>query len=280
MKKKSLLIIGTLALATLIIYSCSKGSDDPSPPPNPCAGITVLVTGTTTTTSSSTSADGSITATATGGSGFTYQLGTGAFQSSGSFTGLAAGTYTITAKNSNGCTGSAQFSVTAGNICAGFTITVTGTATSATPCVTPANGSVTVTATGSTGLTYSINGGAFQASNTFSNLAAGNYTVTAKNANGCTGTSATITVGTATAGPLFSAVRTLLDSRCVGCHNAGNANGGMNWTVDCNVVNNKDRIKARAVDNNPSSMPPTGPLPQADKDKITAWINAGGRYTD
>jgi uncharacterized membrane protein len=84
----------------------------------------------------------------------------------------------------------------------------------------------------------------------------------------------------ATAGPLFSAVKNLMQANCVSCHNTSLANGGMNWTVNCNIVANKDRVKARAVDNIPSPMPPTGPLPQSEKDKINAWINAGGRYTD
>ncbi len=83
-----------------------------------------------------------------------------------------------------------------------------------------------------------------------------------------------------TAGPLFSAVKSLMQANCQSCHNNSIANGGMNWTIDCNIVTNKARIKARAVDNNPSSMPPTGPLAQSEKDKITAWINAGGRFTD
>ena len=52
----------------------------------------------------------------------------------------------------------------------------------------------------------------------------------------------------------------------------------MNWKVDCNIVANKDRIKIRAVEQ--GTMPPTGALPQSEKDKITAWINAGGKITD
>lgn len=80
------------------------------------------------------------------------------------------------------------------------------------------------------------------------------------------------------AGPLFSAVKTMMQANCESCHNNAIANGGMNWTVDCNIVANKGRIKARAVDE--GTMPPTGSLPQSDKDKITAWINAGGRITD
>ena len=85
---------------------------------------------------------------------------------------------------------------------------------------------------------------------------------------------------TGTKGPLFTAVRDLITANCNSCHNNSIANGGMNWTIDCNIVANKARIKARAVDNNPSSMPPTGPLSQTDKDKITAWLNAGGTYND
>jgi uncharacterized membrane protein len=83
---------------------------------------------------------------------------------------------------------------------------------------------------------------------------------------------------TGTPGPLFTAVKTLMQANCQSCHNSGNMNGGKDWSVDCNIVANKTRIKARAVDE--GSMPPTGPLPQSEKDKITAWINAGGRLTD
>lgn len=81
-----------------------------------------------------------------------------------------------------------------------------------------------------------------------------------------------------TPGPLFTAVKNLMAQKCVSCHNASNANGGQNWQVDCNIVAGKARIKARAVDE--GTMPPTGTLPQADKNIITAWINAGGRLTD
>jgi hypothetical protein len=52
----------------------------------------------------------------------------------------------------------------------------------------------------------------------------------------------------------------------------------MNWTVDCNIVANKARIKVRAVDE--SSMPPGAPLSAADKKKITDWITAGGEINN
>ncbi|MBK6641827.1 MAG: hypothetical protein IPG39_11655 [Bacteroidetes bacterium] len=48
------------------------------------------------------------------------------------------------------------------------------------------NGIITITANGATpAYQYSLNGGAFQVSNVFNGLAAGNYAVTVEDANGC-----------------------------------------------------------------------------------------------
>lgn len=151
---------------------------------DPCAGITVSIS-TTQIQPTANASNGSITATATGGSGFTYSLNNGAFQTSGTFSGLAAGNYIITAKNSNGCTGVTTVSLGANNPCAGITVVVNTTQVN--PTTGQSNGSITATATGGTGFTYSLNNGAYQASGTFSNLAAGTYTITAKNSNGCLG---------------------------------------------------------------------------------------------
>jgi len=80
-----------------------------------------------------------------------------------------------------------------------------------------------------------------------------------------------------TPGPLFSAMKTVIAQKCVSCHNSTRTLGGQDYSSDCNIVASKTRIKVRAVDE--GTMPPNGPLPQADKDKITAWFNAGGLYT-
>ncbi len=248
--------------------------------PNPCAGVTINVTGTTVNPTSSSAADGSINAAATGSTGFTFNLNGGTYQASGNFTGLTAGSYTVGAKDGNGCTGSSSFTLTAPNPCAGVTITVSNTTVGNTPCQSN-NGSLTATASGGTGpYTYSLNNGTFQSSNIFLNLGAGTYTVQAKDANTCNGTSGNTILSNRPAGPLFTEVKAVLQANCSSCHNNTQQEGGMNWSVDCNIVANKDRIKARAVDASPSAMPPTGLLPSTERQKITSWINAGGRFTD
>lgn len=151
---------------------------------DPCKGVTIGIT-TTKVDASPNQSNGTITVTATGGTGFTYSINGGAFQTSGTFNNLAAGTYTVAAKSSTGCLGTSAVTVGTNNPCLGVTVTITTTMVQ--PGVNLSNGSITATATGGSGFTYSINGGTFQTSGTFNNLAAGNYTITAKNSNGCTG---------------------------------------------------------------------------------------------
>src|SRR4029079_1235336 len=142
----------------------------------------------------------------------------------------AAGSYTIVAKDGNGCTGSNSFTLSAPNQCTGVTIVVSTIVSNTPPCQGTNTGSITATASGGTGpYTFSLNGGAVQASNTFSNLNAGVYTITAQDANGCSGGVA-VTVNNITPGPLFSDVRLVLQNNCVSCHNGSIAEGGMNWT--------------------------------------------------
>ncbi|MBC7873084.1 MAG: SprB repeat-containing protein [Ferruginibacter sp.] len=270
---------GILFLFVILLYSCSKGGGNGGgTPPVPCAGVTITVTGTVINPSTG-SSNGSINASAAGSSGFTFSLNGAAFQSPGNFNNLAAGTYTVMAKDMNGCTGAANFTLTAPNLCTGTTITVSAVTTANRPCEI-SNGSITATGAGGTPpYTYNINGGIFQSSNVFPGLAATLHIIVAKDANGCTGAVNTV-VNNLPPGTLFAAVKNLVVSNCVSCHNGTVTEGGMDWTIDCNIVNFKDRIRARAVTGNPSAMPPTGLLPASEQLKITNWINAGGRFTD
>ncbi|MEP7164083.1 MAG: T9SS type A sorting domain-containing protein [Ferruginibacter sp.] len=120
----------------------------------------------------------------------------GAFQASNSFTGLAAGDYTGFIKDAGGC-------VSAKNVTVGAApaIVVSPYATGASSCA--PDGSVQIFRTGGTPpYTYALSVGAgpagtFQASNTFTGLAAGPYTAYVKDAAGCTGSqTTTVAAGT------------------------------------------------------------------------------------
>jgi hypothetical protein len=274
------LAAGTYTITARNSNGCSGSAQFTIGSNNPCTGVTITVTATVTNATTGQS-NGSIVATATGGTGFTYSINGGAFQATGTFNNLAAGNYTITARTAAGCQGSAQFTVGANNPCAGVIINLSTTTVNAVPCGGP-QGSITASATGSTGFTFSLNSGAFQAGTVFNNLAAGSYTITARDANGCTQT-VNATVGNASAGPLFSAVRSIITANCAvaGCHNASAA-GGINFTVDCNIVSSGQRIKARAVDaaGTGSQMPPppNPALSAVQRQAITDWLTAGGRF--
>lgn len=198
--------------------------------------------------------DDDITVTASGGTGtLEYSLGGQNYQGSNFFENLPNGFYTLTVRDANGCTATAEAAVAVdellaelkivgSNLCFGgsnasisakaaggvapysyslngvdfqqdsvfsglpagiYTVVVkddsgnTATTNAVTVIDPPALNvgaddnlnALTVTATGGTGaLQYSLDGENFQAGNTFGNLANGNYTVTVRDANGCTAT--------------------------------------------------------------------------------------------
>jgi hypothetical protein len=162
--------------------------------------------------------------------------------------------------------------------CANTNITLATAVINSTPCSTPGNtGSITINASGSANFSYSINGGAsFQASSQFFNLAAGSYNVFVKDENGCS-KSSSVTVSN-TAGPQFAAVKSLIISKCKPCHFPnGFAYQDAQFDTDCKIIEKWDRIKARAVDNLPTSMP-YAPLPSNEKAIIKAWVDGGHGY--
>ena len=145
---------------------------------------TVMVWASSTPTSCNGSNDGTATANGMGGlQPYTYQWSNGA--TGGFITNLAAGTYTVTATDAAGCTGSASVTVSAA---APFSLNVTSS--DATMC---GNGNGTATANPNGGTApYAYqwsNGGSTQ---TISNLFAGTYGVTVTDANGCTSIGSTV----------------------------------------------------------------------------------------
>lgn len=135
---------------------------------------------------------GSIIVTASGGTpGYEYSINGGAYQADDSFA-VAAGTYVVRIRDANGCIKDSSIIVTQPDA-----LTATASA-GTTGCNTTApTGQVTVTAAGGTSpYSYSRDGLNFQPGNSFSGLTQNSYTITVRDANGCTVTTAA-TVGVA-----------------------------------------------------------------------------------
>ncbi|MBK9478470.1 MAG: hypothetical protein IPN99_06455 [Bacteroidetes bacterium] len=104
------------------------------------------------------------------------------------FTGLASGNYTVTVKDAKNCT--ATIAVSVGSL-TGVSVTAIPTAAG---CM-AATGSITATGLGgTTPYQYSLDGITYQASNIFTGLAAGAYTVTIKDGNNCINTTAVVNI--------------------------------------------------------------------------------------
>jgi hypothetical protein len=145
--------------------------------------------------------DGAASSAATGGTGtYTYSWNTGA--TTASLTGVAAGTYSVTITDANGCTDSSSVSIAQPSFGASTTIS----AQTNVLCNGASTGAATATTSGGTSpYTYVWSNGATTASIT--GLAAGTYAVTATDANGCASTAtATITQPTAIVIPTLTSV--------------------------------------------------------------------------
>jgi len=130
-------------------------------------------------------ADGVISISATGGTGtYEYSIDNGeSFQAESTFNGLTVGTYDVLVRNSDGtCSSLSQF----------VQLTAVGAPVVEEPLATPLSdcgandGIIVITASGGSGtFEYSINGGnSYGASNTFTSLGAGTYSVFVRNADG------------------------------------------------------------------------------------------------
>ncbi|MBK8847549.1 MAG: hypothetical protein IPO27_13815 [Bacteroidetes bacterium] len=162
--------------------------------------------------------DASIDVTVTGNNGaVTYLWNDG--DTNEDRTGLAAGTYTVTATDAAGCIETATFTVTEPALL-GMNGTPTDVTTNG-----GSDGSIDVTATGGTpNYTYLWSNGSTDEDQ--SNLPAGTYTVTVTDANGCT-EEATFTINEPGCNEVVSGV--VIDVLC---------NGGTDASIDVTVTGN------------------------------------------
>lgn len=192
-----------------------------------------------------------------------FRLNGGDEQAVASFTGLAAGTYTVMAIQ-GAC--SAEVEITIEN----------AEGLNAEASMTPSdcgsgNGSITVTTAGASGqAAFSLNDGPDQADATFTGLAPGQYEVAAQDEIGCRVVLEVTVLSTVA----FADVEAIVASSCAisGCH-AGNVSP--DFRVRANILGRASRIGARTGN---GSMPPPSSgntLSSGAIDAIACWVADG-----
>ena len=194
-------------------------------PPTPAAPTLSVVQPTCT------SAANSLTVTAPLGSGLTYSLDGGAFGTATTFSNLSAGSHCVRVMNSFGCI-SPQ---TCATINAQPPTPAAPALSVVQPTCTSAANSLTVTAPLGSGLTYSLDGGAFGTATTFSNLSAGSHCVRVANSFGCVSpqTCATINAQPPTpAAPALSVVQPTCTSAANSITVTSPLGSGLTYSLD------------------------------------------------
>lgn len=199
---------------------------------------------------------------------YDFSLNGGAFQSSATFSSLAAGTYTVTVRDKNACERTVEVTIAAFD----SSLSMNVTAVANTQCLTN-NGSISIAATGGQApYQYQLGTSTFGTTNSFTALKNGVYTASVKDANGCISTQS-VTVDRGNTGISYSGeINAILDTNCrlSGCHASGT--GTRDWTNLSNLAANASKIKART---SAKTMPPSGPLSDSDIAKIACWVDDG-----
>ncbi|WP_420318689.1 SprB repeat-containing protein [Ekhidna sp.] len=260
---KNLLLYATL-LPFIVFMGCSDNDEDPD---IDCSqtDLSVAISSTVEPTCSGT---GSISLMGSGGNEpYEFSINGVDFQSSSEFSGLVAGSITVTIRDSNGCTSQVNATL---NSTDGISISVT---TTDSDCL-DASGSIAIEASGGDGVfTYSLDGGTSQSANTFSNVGSGAHEITVSDDSGC---SATTDVYVSSMVSLSGDIMPLLQRECTfsGCHNGDNG-ANRNWTDKDNVLAMASNIKSRTQS---GSMPRSpGTLTQDEIDIIACWVDDGAK---
>lgn len=209
--------------------------------------------------------NGSFEVIASGGAGaYKFSVNNGTLQSSGEFTSLGAGTYSVTVVDEKNC--SATLDVQIGNKDG---VNVEATSTDA-GCKTN-NGRIEAEAlNGTPPYTFKLNAGAFQTGGTFTGLSSGAYTLTAKDASGC---EASITLVVDSGISFASDISSIIQTNCAisGCH-AGTQSP--DFRVFKNIQDNAARIKTQT---STRAMPVGRTLTQNEIDMIGCWVDDGAK---
>ncbi len=252
-----------LLLLSLSLLSCEdEGEAD-------CAGDLAL-TAANVTPAFCGQTNGSFSVTPANQNGsVTYQLDNGSFQSSADFTGLAPGTYQVTAKDDRGCTATASVAIASED----KTLAINATATDS-ECG-KAEGSLTLEVSGGNApYEYSLDSTTFKTENTFTGLEPGTYTVVARDKDGCASQANAVVLS----GISFSnTVSSIISTNCAvsNCHDG--SRGIPNFTEKSTVIARAAGIKTRT--GNKVMPPPSSGRSLTDEQiqQIACWVNDGAK---
>lgn len=260
-------------LAIVLTYAACSSNDDPKPADCSTSDLAISLASKNNPASCSTS-NGTIVVSATGGAApYQFKINTGTFGSVSTFTNLGGGSFDITVRDANNCEkvlSSVTLNAPSAPVAGASTIVPH------TDCLSP-NGSITVNISGgSPPYQYKLGTGSFGSSNSFSQLKAGNYTITVQDNSNCSITVNGVVANNTTIS-FQTQINTILAANCAtsGCHNGDNG-ANRNWTVFSNVQTNAANIKSRT---GARTMPPPGSpqLTQSQIDLIACWVDAGAQ---
>ncbi len=255
---------------SLIVLVSRCGSNDPQPVD--CASSNLQVSANNLIDATCGLENGSFQLTISGGNApFEFSVAGSDFQpvQSGTTTveGVPSGNHILTVSDGANCTVAVNLNISNVNSL------VFSTELAAAGCQT-SNGIITITASGGKEpYSYSLDGGAAQAENSFTGLTTGDYTALVTDDDGCQ-TSVTLSV---LSGVSYNDVIVpIITAKCAissACHDGTNASPP-DWTVLENVQNGAAKIKQRTSD---GSMPPpnnTDPTPD-EIQAIACWVDDG-----
>lgn len=258
-------IAGILIITSLgLMSSCSK---DPEPFNCEFTDLTIVLDNKINATDCTTP-DGSILVEATAGKEpYTFFLNDQTDgQSTGEFTALLPGIYSVSVRDGNGCIQSVN------NIdIVGSDFSFSTTILHDTECL-GGNGEVLITVVdGNPPYTYNISSGTFSDGNSFTGLVSGNHSIGVKDADGCEVT-LTVTVpkgksDTSWSNDILSIVQTSCSKS--GCHNGVSR-------PDLRLYPNAKKFAGQMKSETKSkNMPREGTLTQAQIDLIGCWVDDG-----
>ncbi len=221
---------GTYTVTVKSSAGCISGGTGATINSQPGTPVAPVLTSTQPDCSLST---GSITITSPAGAGMTYSIdGSTYTNTSGIFASVASGFYSVTARNSGGCT-SAGTDVTINQ--QPSTPSVPSLATNQPTCTVP-TATITVNSPKGVGISYSIDGQTFtNSTGVFTGLIPGSYSITAKSSAGCISGGANVTINDQPSSP-SDPIGTLVQPTCLvstGSISITSPTGiGMSYSID------------------------------------------------